>query len=129
MGRARAKKRRRKARPRRPRSAGKARQALWIAAVVLVIAFLLWLGYAGFEDRHWSAFKEAGDRAFGRENYAYAQRMYDAALDEAERVDPDGEKVVQTLLALSSTHKALGEPMLAEAMLDRARTLRARRGR
>ena len=129
MGRARAKKRRRKARPRRPRSAGKARQALWIAAVVLVIAFLLWLGFAGFEDRHWSAFKEAGDRAFGRGNYAYALRMYDSALDEAERVDPDGDKVVQALLALSSTHKALGESMLAESMLARARALRARRGR
>ena len=90
---------------------------------------LLWLGFFGFEDRHWSAFKEAGDGAFVRGNYPYALRMYGAALDEAERLDPHGEEVVQTLLALSRTHKARGEPMLAAAMYEGARALRARRNR
>ena len=97
--------------------------------IALVVCVLLWLAYAGFQDRHWSAFQEAGDRAFGRGNYAYAQRMYGEALEEAERLDPSGEELVQTLLALNRTHKARGETALADAMLTRARTARAQRRR
>ena len=47
----------------------------------------------------------------------------------AERIDPDGERVVKTLLALSRTHKVLGEQMLSDAKLTRARALRAQRKR
>ena len=130
MGKARAKKPRR-GRPRRRRRGGvkSASQASWVAAIALVVCVLLWLAYAGFLDRHWSAFQDAGDRAFGRGNYAYAQRMYGEALEEAERLDPSGEELVQTLLALSRTHKARGETALAAAMLTRARTVRAQRRR
>ena len=80
-------------------------------------------------DRHWSAFQNAGDRAYSRGNYAYAQRMYHEALQEAERLDPRGEELVQTLLALSRTHKASGEQTLADAMLTRACAVRAQRKR
>ncbi len=133
MGKARAKKPRRKRKPRpgRARSGNKtaASPALWGVAIAIAMCLLLWLAYAGFQDRHWSAFQDAGDRAYGRGNYAYAQRMYDEALQEAERLDPRGEELVQTLLALSRTHKALGEQTSADAMLTRARTLRAQRKR
>ena len=96
-------------------------------AIAIAMCVLLWLAYAGFQDRHWSAFQDAGDRAYGRGNYAYAQRMYHEALQEAERLDPRGEELVQTLLALSRTHKASGEQTLADAMLTRARAVRAQR--
>ena len=135
MGKARAKGPRRKRKPRerhprRPRKRSSANQVSWIAAIAVVLCALLWVGHTScFQDRHWSAFKEAGDRAFGRANYAYAQRMYTEALDEAERIDPDGERVVKTLLALSRTHKVLGEQMLSDTMLTRARALRAQRKR
>ena len=47
-----------------------------VAVIAVAMCVLLWLAYTEFDDRHWSAFKDAGDRAFGRGNYAYAQRMY-----------------------------------------------------
>ena len=136
MGKARAKKPRQRD-PRRKRKPGRARSgkksavspAVWVAALAVAMCILLWLAYAGFEDRHWSAFQEAGDRAYGRGNYAYAERMYTEALQEAERLDPRGEELVQTLIALSRTHKARGEQVLADATLTRARTLRAQRKR
>ena len=131
MGKTRAKKPRRKRKSRGSRSGNKraARPALWGVAIAMAMCILLWLAYAGFEDRHWSAFQNAGDRAYGRGNYAYAQRMYHEALQEAERLDPRGEELVQTLLALSRTHKASGEQTLADAMLTRACAVRAQRKR
>ncbi len=130
MGKARARKPRRN-RKRRARGGGKtaASPVLWVAVIAVAMCALLWLAYAGFDDRHWSAFQDAGDGAYSRGNYAYAQRMYNEALQEAERLDPRGEELVQTLLALSRTHKARGEQVLADAMLTRARTLRAQRKR
>ena len=101
----------------------------WVAVIAVAMCVLLWLAYTEFNDRHWSAFKDAGDRAFSRGNYAYAERMYNEALQEAKRLDPNGEEVVQTLVALSHTHKARGEQSLADAMLARARAVRARRRR
>ena len=128
MGKARAtKKRRKKPASSRGRNRSSAGQAPWVIAIGVAVCLLMWLANAGFQDRHWSAFQEAGDRAFGRGNYAYAQRMYDSALDEAEHLDPHGEQIVQTLLALSRTYKAREEPMLADAMLTRARAARAAR--
>lgn len=131
MGKTRAKKLRRKRKSRGSRSGNKraARPALWGVAIAMAMCVLLWLAYAGFEDRHWSAFQNAGDRAYGRGNYAYAQRMYHEALQEAERLDPRGEELVQTLLALSRTHKASGEQTLADAMLTRVCAVRAQRKR
>jgi hypothetical protein len=131
VGKTRAKKPRRKRKPRQARSGSKtaASPVLWVTATAIAMCVLLWLAYAGFDDRHWSAFQDAGDRAYGRGNYAYAQRMYHEALQEAERLDPRGEELVQTLLALSRAHKASGEQTLADAMLTRARAVRAQRKR
>ena len=58
-----------------------------------LLCTLLWLGYAGFQDRTYIAFSEAGDGAFERRHYTYAVRMYREALSEAERIDPGGPKV------------------------------------
>ncbi len=54
--------------------------------------------------------------------------MYREALQEAERIDPAGSKVVETLLDLGRTYKALGRNELAGDMLERARAIRGRRG-
>jgi hypothetical protein len=40
-----------------------------------LLCTLLWLGYAGFQDRTYIAFSEAGDGAFERHHYTYAVRM------------------------------------------------------
>ena len=97
-------------------------------AGLLLLCVFVWFGYAGFNDRTYDAFSEAGDGAFGRRNFDYAERMYREALQEAERIDPAGSKVVETLLDLGRTYKALGRNELAGDMLERARAIRGRRG-
>ena len=92
-----------------------------------VLCALVWFGYAGFQDRTYTAFTEAGDGAYERRHYAYAARMYREALTEAERIDPGGPKVAASLIDLSRTFKALGQVDLATAYLERTRTIRAQR--
>jgi len=69
-----------------------------------LLCTLLWLGYTGFQDRTYIAFSEAGDGAFERRHYTYAVRMYREALSEAERIDPGGPKVSESLSDLSRTY-------------------------
>lgn len=92
-----------------------------------VLCGVVWLGYAGFQDRTYVAFTEAGDGAFERRNYDYAARMYKQSLEEAERIDPGGPKVAATLRDLSRTYQALGQKELALAYLERARAIHKRR--
>ena len=122
-----AKSRRRK---RRPASAnGKALPTLPATSLLGIAALcaFVWIGYAGFQDRTYEAFIDAGNGAFGRRNYDYAARMYTQALQEAERLDPRGREVSQTLRALSRTYKAMGRENLAADYLERARKIRAAR--
>jgi len=53
--------------------------------------------------------------------------MYREALAKAERIDPGGPKVSESLSDLSRTYKALGQTELAAAYLERTRTVRAQR--
>ena len=92
-----------------------------------VLCGLVWVGYAGFQDRTYVAFTEAGDGAYERRNYDYAARMYTQSLEEAERIDPGGPKVAASLRDLSRTYQALGRKKLAVAYLERARAIRKRR--
>ena len=94
----------RKKRPRRrPPSTG-GMLVVGPLAALLVIAIG---GYLLFDDRHWHAFDEAGDGAFSRQNYAYAQSMYRKALLEAERLE-DRQLMVATRADLQRVTHAQG---------------------
>lgn len=96
---------------------------------IAALCTFIWIGYAGFQDRTYEAFIDAGNGAFGRHNYDYAARMYTQALQEAERLDPRGREVSQTLRALSLTYKAMGREDLAADYLERAGKIHAARWR
>ncbi|MBT6144876.1 MAG: hypothetical protein HN712_13920 [Gemmatimonadetes bacterium] len=74
----------RKARPRRAGS-GAVNPRLLVGAGVLLI--LVVLGAFAFDDRHWHAFNDAGDGAYERHNFEYAENMYRKALTEARRLE------------------------------------------
>lgn len=100
-------------------------RALVIALIVLVAALLLWHAHTAFSDRHWNSYKEAGDRAYARGNYAWAEKMYGKALREARDLDPHDSRVVKSLVDLGRVYKAQERDDLAAAAIARAREIRA----
>ena len=95
-------------------------RSIWLWAIIgLVISVVVvWLGYQGFQDRHWQAFIESGDRAFARGNYSYAERMYKKALQQARELDPGGNLEKQTSFYLNRTYRAQLRPELTRVTLQ-----------
>jgi hypothetical protein len=93
--------------------------------LILAAALLLWYAYAGFSDRHWHNYREAGNRAYARGNYAWAAKMYSKALKEARDLDPYDPRVVKSLVDLSKTYKAQNRNDLANLAIAQARKVRA----
>lgn len=95
---------RRKKRARRRRADPGAARLLVAVAILLVLAIV---GFIAFDDRHWHAFDDAGDGAFARRNYEYAESMYRKALLEAERLE-DRQLIAATLSDLERIARASG---------------------
>lgn len=88
---------------RRPPSTG----GLLLLGPLAVLLVIVMGGYLLFDDRHWHAFDDAGDGAFSRQNYKYAQSMYREALREAKRLE-DRQLVAATLADLQRVTLAQG---------------------
>ena len=102
---------------------------LAMAAILAVVLGGLWFAHQAFKTRHWEEFNAAGNRAFGRQNYLYAEKMYREALQLAEDLGPRNARVVKSLTALHRLYKAQGKTQLADSLLARARALRSSRKR
>ena len=112
---------------RRPRRSGSPVPKPLLGVVgALVAGLLIWGTLVATEDRYLQEYRRAGDGAFGRGNYTYAERMYRVALEEAIRLDPQGSEVARSLRDMSKAYRATGKNKLAAAMLERARVLQHR---
>lgn len=96
---------------------------LAMVAIIVVVSGALWFANQAFKARHWEEFSEAGDRAFSRQNYPYAEKMYREALQRAEELDPQDARVAKSLTALHRVYKAQGRTQQADSLLARARAL------
>lgn len=99
----------RKRKPSRSRAKPADRTRMWVLITLAVLVILGIVSTIAFEDRHWHAFDTAGDVAFKRQNYDYAERMYDEALQQARNLQ-DPELISASLQALSRTYAAQGRP-------------------
>ena len=78
---------RKRVKTRKRRRSGVDHQRLWAIIALVVILGLGIVGTIAFDDRHWHAFDDAGDVAYERGNYKYAQRMYKEALQVARELE------------------------------------------
>ena len=106
-----------------------ANRLLAMTAILTVVLGALWFAHQAFMTRHWEEFNAAGDRAFSRQNYQYAEKMYREALQRAEDLGPQNARVVKSLTALHRLYKAQGKTQKADSLLARARALRRSRKR
>ena len=118
-----AKGRRRRATRAQGRS-GRSRRAPALVLVAAMGVLLAWVAYTGSQDRFWDDTRAAGHRAYQRGNFDYAQRMYREALQQARELDPDGHRVIQSLVDMSRVYEARGR--LDSAALFRAQAQTAR---
>ena len=95
---------------------------LLLLLVVAALGLTFWWLYSAFQQRHWNAFSQAGDRALERGNYEWAEKMYQQALQYAQ-TKKNEEKTVQSYLLLHRLYKRQGEEELAAEMINRARQL------
>ncbi len=101
----------------RRRPAGGGRLGALIALAVIVVLGII--STIAFNDRHWHAFDQAGDDAFGRGNYKYAERMYNEALQVARELE-DAKLERTTLRDLSRVYAAQGKSDEARATAQTA---------
>ena len=82
-----------------------------VLAVVglLFITLFIVLSYTS-EDRSWQEYIDAGDRAYERGNYAWAEKMYREALQYAEQHDADGPMVRTTWRHLHRLEQVRSRP-------------------
>ncbi len=106
-----------------------AKRLIALALILAVVLTGMWFAHQSFKMRHWKEFKAAGDRAFGRKNYHYAEKMYREALQIAEDQDQRDPRVVNSLIALHQLYKAQGSTRLADSLLVRVRTIDQNRKR
>lgn len=90
------------------------RTRMWVLITLGVFVLLGIVSTVAFDDRHWQAFDAAGDVAFERENYKYAERMYNEALQEARNLE-NRELIRASLQALSRAYAAQGRSTEARA--------------
>ena len=114
---------RRPGRRRRRRPVDSQTRRAWIAVGVILVLGVF--GAIAFDDRHWHAFDDAGDVAYERGNFDYAERMYGEALQVAHELE-DAELLAASLQALSRTYAAQGRHAEARAAVQEARGLRRR---
>lgn len=95
-----------------------------LVLLVAVAALLAWVAYSESRDRFWEDTRAAGHRAYQRRNFDYAQRMYREALQQAQDLDPGGQRVVRSLLDMSRVYEARGRPDSAALFQSRARAVR-----
>ena len=94
--------------------------------VAIALGLLLWYAHTAFEDRHWQEYRKAGQRAFERGNYKWAEKMHKKALREAKDLGPKDPRITKSLVDLSKVYKAQGRRGLADSARARARALRSR---
>ena len=91
--------------------------------IVMVTGLLLWYAHVAFEGRHWKEYREAGQRAFERGNYEWAEKMFKKALKEAEDLGVEDPRVRQSLVDLIRVYKSQGRAAAADSARTRAQAL------
>ena len=94
--------------------------------VAIALGLLLWYAQIAFEDKHWQEYRKAGQRAFERGNYKWAEKMHKKALQEAKDLGAKDPRIIKSLVDLSKVYKAQGRRGLADSTRTRARALRSR---
>lgn len=117
---AKTRKKRRTRRKTRPSGSGMNLRLLLAVGLLMLLAGA---GYVAFDDRHWHAFDDAGDGAYKRQNFEYAENMYRKALMEAQRLD-ERELIDASLSDLQRTAHAQGRTEEAASFGARRAALR-----
>ena len=81
----------------------------FVPLIVLLTALFFWYIQDVFEDRTWKEYRQAGQRAFDRGNFKYAEKMYRRALKEARDLGPQSPLIEQSLADLSEVYKTQGK--------------------
>jgi hypothetical protein len=90
MARRKRKKKQKKANPTRPS------YTRFLVIIGLFFAILFAVLLTASEERSWQEYIDAGDRAYERGNYAWAEKMYREALQYAEQHGKDNPLVAKT---------------------------------
>jgi tetratricopeptide (TPR) repeat protein len=71
-------------------------------------------------DTVWKKYTDAGNQAYGQAKYAEAEKMWAAALTEAEKFGPQDNRLATSLNNLAELYRAQGKCAEAEPLYTRA---------
>ena len=76
-----------------------------LAITVAILVAILGSLYLSGENRSWQKYIDAGDRAFKRGNYEWAEKMYNEALQCAQNKDAKNPLIAKTRAYLKRLEK------------------------
>ena len=97
--------RRKRKKPPKKTSTGPTHTGPLVITVIILVAIITFLYFSG-ADRSWQEYIDAGDRALGRGNYDWAEKMYREALQYAQHKGDKDPLVAQTRKYLKRLEKA-----------------------
>ena len=72
------------------------------------------------QDAGWREYSNAGLEAYSRGDYAEAEQLLSAALEEAEKFGPADRRLARVLINLAGLYRTLGRYAEAEPVYERA---------
>ncbi len=105
-----ARRRRKKKSPKAVQKKGTSHRGPLIGIGLFFVAIMLVLFYAA-ENRSWQEYIDAGDRAYERGNYPWAEKMYREALQYAEQKGKKDPLVAKTWRHLKRLERARSRAM------------------
>ena len=100
-----------------PRHTGRPRSHRRLPWLFLCAAFV---SLPACQDADWREYSNAGLEAYSRGDYAEAEQLLSAALEEAEKFGPADRRLARVLINLAGLYRTLGRYAEAEPVYERA---------
>ncbi|MFQ5929483.1 MAG: tetratricopeptide repeat protein, partial [Acidobacteriota bacterium] len=97
-------------------------KASWLLGVVVCLA--LWGGVAWAQEKGWESAIAAGKSALRAGQYAEAEKMFLAALEEAEKLGSEDPRLAMSLENLANLYRVRGRYAAAEPLYRRLLVIR-----
>ena len=85
-----------------------------------VICFMLWFTVVFAQDTDWERAMSEGMVAYQQGRYAEAERLFKAALEEAEKFESQDPRLAESLSALAELYSTQSQYAQAEPLYRRA---------
>ena len=91
--------------------------------LLCIFLYAAFVSLQACQEMGWREYSRAGLEAYSRGDYAEAEKLLSAAVEEAETFGPADMRLVRVLVNLAGFYRTMGRHAEAEPLYDRALTM------